>query len=211
MSGRGRRKIIRTGSTGQQERLCFRCGEFKLDDEKHFSPTPTGTLRCVCRACKKSENDARALAFPERAKASRLKWALANIEAIRNRKPGKRTPWERAKIGQRNHRAKFPHLHAQHEAKRKAQRLKATPSWAEPELINLIYAEAAARKLHVDHVVPLISPVVCGLHVHTNMALLTKSENSRKRNAFVPGYSGSLTLPVPRSVAESHKMPERFA
>jgi 5-methylcytosine-specific restriction endonuclease McrA len=58
----------------------------------------------------------------------------------------------------------------------------ATPEWADKKAIKAIYGEAKAAGLTVDHVIPLRGTNVCGLHVETNMQLLTKRENSRKGN-----------------------------
>lgn len=70
----------------------------------------------------------------------------------------------------------------------KRARLKnAVPVWADLELIELIYIEAKHRKLEVDHIIPLSSPLVCGLHVHNNMQLLPRLQNILKANRFVPG------------------------
>lgn len=73
-------------------------------------------------------------------------------------------------------------------ARRRAQKLNACPSWTDHKAIEAIYAEA--RRLtretgilhHVDHIYPLISPYVCGLHVVENLQILTKSENLSKGN-----------------------------
>jgi hypothetical protein len=46
---------------------------------------------------------------------------------------------------------------------------RAVPQWADMEIIELIYAEAVHRSLDVDHIIPLRSKLVSGLHVHTNM------------------------------------------
>ena len=35
---------------------------------------------------------------------------------------------------------------------------------------------------HVDHIVPLINPIICGLHVWTNFAVILKVDNLRKGN-----------------------------
>lgn len=40
----------------------------------------------------------------------------------------------------------------------------------------------------VDHIIPLISKDVCGLHVPENLRILTKTDNSRKGNKFDGTY-----------------------
>jgi hypothetical protein len=39
---------------------------------------------------------------------------------------------------------------------------------------------------HVDHVVPLVSDLVCGLHVAANFEIIPAAQNIRKRNRFWP-------------------------
>jgi hypothetical protein len=77
-------------------------------------------------------------------------------------------------------------------AKRRAAKLQATPAWADLAAIELIYAESARLtretgiEHHVDHVVPLQSILVCGLHCETNLKVLPGSENIRKHNRYWP-------------------------
>jgi endogenous inhibitor of DNA gyrase (YacG/DUF329 family) len=63
-----------------------------------------------------------------------------------------------------------------------------TPAWANLDAISAIYAESRRRtretgiKHEVDHFYPVISPLVCGLHVETNLRVITAFENKSKSN-----------------------------
>jgi len=69
----------------------------------------------------------------------------------------------------------------------------ATPSWADLKAIRAIYLECAriSRETgiphEVDHIVPITSPYVCGLHCEANLRIITKEENRKKKNSFSPG------------------------
>lgn len=77
---------------------------------------------------------------------------------------------------------------------RRAMKMRATPKWAEDEWeqILALYAEAARLqeetgvKYHVDHIIPLKSDLVCGLHCLANLRVITQRENNQKCNKFDP-------------------------
>lgn len=71
-------------------------------------------------------------------------------------------------------------------ARRDAQKLRAIPAWADKDEIRAIYAAAAASRLEVDHIVPLRSPFVCGLHVSANLQLIASRDNKTKGNRHWP-------------------------
>jgi hypothetical protein len=77
-------------------------------------------------------------------------------------------------------------------AARDALKIKATPSWAIGFFIEEAYRLAALRtkmlgyKWHVDHIVPLRSKLVCGLHVHNNLAVVPAVINIAKGNRHWP-------------------------
>lgn len=71
-------------------------------------------------------------------------------------------------------------------AARRALCSQATPGWADRESIRDVYSEARYMQMHVDHIVPLNHPLVCGLHVWENLQLLYQEDNLRKNNKFDP-------------------------
>lgn len=85
-------------------------------------------------------------------------------------------------------RADNPGAAAAQVARRRASILKATPSWADHSAIRTVYEEAKRLQAqdgmprHVDHIVPLRGRKVSGLHVHTNLQILTAKDNQVKGN-----------------------------
>ena len=75
-------------------------------------------------------------------------------------------------------------------AKRRARLLQALVPWADFEKIRAIYAECIKISKetgiahHVDHIIPLQSKYICGLHVETNLQILPWYENLTKLNKF---------------------------
>lgn len=61
----------------------------------------------------------------------------------------------------------------------------ATPKWANKKLINDMYLNRK-RGMHVDHIIPLKSKLVCGLHCEANLQYLGAVENIRKGNRYWP-------------------------
>ena len=79
---------------------------------------------------------------------------------------------------------------AKNNSHRKRKLEQATPMWSEVEAIKLVYLKRNEyRKLYgilyeVDHIIPIDSDTVCGLHVLANLQLLDKSLNSSKTNTY---------------------------
>lgn len=84
--------------------------------------------------------------------------------------------------------SEHPEAHAHHVGLRRTRKMQATPSWVDLTAIKAVYREASRlRKLtgtawHVDHVVPLKHPMVCGLHVPANLRVIPARENQAKHN-----------------------------
>jgi hypothetical protein len=77
---------------------------------------------------------------------------------------------------------------------RDAQKLRATAAWADKDHIQAFYDVAYAYKVafgikyEVDHIVPLRSNLVCGLHVGDNLQLLDPYQNKAKGNRYWPDH-----------------------
>ena len=69
---------------------------------------------------------------------------------------------------------------------REALKLQAVPAWADMEEIKYIYNLAKERGLEVDHIVPLRSKFVCGLHTPDNLRCIPKELNQMKSNRYWP-------------------------
>lgn len=71
-------------------------------------------------------------------------------------------------------------------AKRRALELQAVPRWADLTQIKTIYDKATTYGFEVDHIVPLKSDLVCGLHCWANLQLLDPAINRSKGNRSWP-------------------------
>ena len=81
------------------------------------------------------------------------------------------------------------HYYNAHCAKRKATILKATPPWFNELEVTRIYRKAyilrrCGSDVHVDHIIPLQSKTVSGLHCAANLQIISAADNLSKGNKF---------------------------
>jgi hypothetical protein len=116
--------------------------------------------------------------------------AYASSRAARAKRPGSATAYAN-EYYKKNSVTLQPKITAQ-TAKRYAQKVGATPAWADQKAILTFYQEAAKITAetgihhHVDHIVPILSTKVCGLHVQHNLQILEMTANIRKGNRHWP-------------------------
>lgn len=127
---------------------------------------------------------------PERNRELKRRWYKQNIsqEQERNRRWREKNPDKiRSKV-----------------MRRIAKKKQATPPWADHAAIDAIYAESVRLEQetgiahHVDHIYPLTSPFLCGLHIAENLQVLSAAENQSKSNRIWPGQLDVQKLPIKR-------------
>jgi len=88
------------------------------------------------------------------------------------------------------------------QANYRAQKLKSTPVWANKFFIREAYALAVLRtkivgsRFVVDHIVPLNSNLVCGLHCERNLRVIPERENLLKSNRHWPDMPTIHVKPI---------------
>lgn len=99
---------------------------------------------------------------------------------------------------QSNYRKSNPEIIRAYWAKYRAMKLQRTASWANLDKIKEVYSDcieinlAAAtagcsERFVVDHIIPLQGKNVSGLHIETNLQIITNFDNLIKSNKFIPG------------------------
>ena len=74
-------------------------------------------------------------------------------------------------------------------AKYRARKMRATPSWVNAKKIETIYINAdflrkSGVDVQVDHAIPLQGKLVSGLHVESNLKIISAHENRVKHNSY---------------------------
>lgn len=123
------------------------------------------------------------------AKAAGQRYYEKNRQAVIARAAAR--PKEERHYHKLNHKKSNPEYYKALVSVRKRRHRAATPPWITKEqklAMRQLYLEAqkltklTGERYVVDHMVPLINPDVCGLHVPWNLRVITQEENLKKSN-----------------------------
>ena len=152
-------------------KTCSRCKEEKPFDLFGSNKSTGDGLTCYCVPCKNKIQQ---------------EWRAVNPEKsiLHNKaRHAKKMEWQKAHPAITNAKA----------ARRRAAQLQRTPSGACFDSIKEFYTcakdleELTGIEFHVDHIIPLQGKLVSGLHVASNLQILTATENISKSNTFQVG------------------------
>lgn len=157
----------------------------------HLAPRYTLSWSCCeCRRISKNKYRARNV---ERLRAQDREYARLNAD---KRKEYAFNNAEKIKITSKRHASLHPEKQLARSSLRRAIKRQAVPRWLTKEQrgeIAKIYAlsqwmsSVTGEDFHVDHIYPLTSDFMCGLHVPFNLVVLSASDNIKKSNTWWPG------------------------
>jgi hypothetical protein len=137
----------------------------------------------------------------EKASALRTQWRISNPDKVRAfnntaTKKYRTENIEECRSRSRKWAKNNPDKSNATGAKRRAIKLRATPAWARLDVISDIYTIAAVYRAagiscEVDHIVPLKSTRVQGLHCEANLQLLLAVANLSKGNRWWPDMAAA--------------------
>lgn len=186
----------------ESTKTCNTCGQgFPRSEFFKDSSKPDG-LRKSCKTCTNKSHRSYVDKNREFVASYKAAWWLPRAEKLReaaranykkNAEHAKFVVSQWAKANREKVRAikrKWKRLNPEYErldaAARRLVAGRATPVWADLGAILRVYDEAKSNGLTVDHIVPLRSSLVCGLHCPDNLRAIPLSENASKGNRHWP-------------------------
>ena len=182
---------------------CTVCGVYKPLQSFGVNKAQKDGLNYLCKTCSAEKSAAYKKANAEKVKAYAAEYRSANKDyfkekskEFREKNPTYQVEWclknqDRARESWRVRNKRNRPYYASLETGRRTASKRATPAWRDASRIREIYKEAESRRaagedVHVDHIVPLRSKLVCGLHVEANLAIIPARENVVKSNRAWP-------------------------
>jgi 5-methylcytosine-specific restriction endonuclease McrA len=160
----------------------------------HVAPRKTkgSCLECVKEDWAIDNERRKAKPKSEAAKAAGRRYYEKNKALVKARANAR--PKEEITKQKQKHKKNNPDYYKSLTSVRKRRHREATPKWITAaqklEMRKLYLTAMQLTKITgvrhvVDHIVPLISPVVCGLHVPWNLQVITQDENLKKSNKLI--------------------------
>lgn len=189
-------------------KTCSKCGAAKPLSCYNKQSAPRTDFSTICKQCVAAYRRIWNAANTEKRRTQRINWRAANKDKTAAQ-DARRYAANKEKMDARVKAYKAAHPEATKAsnarwdknnpsrrtamvAQRRAMKHRAMPSWADEGAIAQAYALArlltarTGEKHHVDHIVPLKSTLVCGLHVEHNLQVIPASHNSQKKNYYWP-------------------------
>lgn len=119
----------------------------------------------------------------ERSKARQAEYYKANSDSL--------------KLQAAEYRRSHPEARKAMHAQQRVAKLQRTPAWADQKAVNQVYYDCEEINLAaatagcseffvVDHIIPLQGKLVSGLHISSNLQIITANANAEKSNKFIP-------------------------
>lgn len=185
-----------------RDSLCRACYAAKAREYRARNPEKVKASQRAHYAANKEKRDEHVKKWAaknlDRRREHRKKWRAENHEQARAcEKASYAKHRDKALARKKDYRAANTAKWTHYANQRRAARLQATPAWADLKAIEAVYQECAETTVttgvehHVDHIVPLKHPLVCGLHVHWNLRVIPGLENRQKANKLIV-FCGSV-------------------
>lgn len=195
---------LRSDRPGQPRASCKQCATQKQKDRYASNPEKYIARSADYQRSRPGYASDKAKAYrtakPEKVKADNQRYYKDNKEkAAADNKQWRSKNAEQRKAYLAEWNIKNADARAALHAKRRAAKLQAIPPWSNQQAIREFYIEAqfltkvTGDEYQVDHIVPLQSSEVCGLHVPANLRVIPAKLNSAKRNRYWP--DGFVEMP----------------
>ena len=172
-----------------QEKVCTKCLQILPIQDFVKRKSSRDGYRNECKTCNNKYHRKRLADSTEKRESEKLR--LKEI-----RKSWTLEKWEDYREQCRQYAKNNRHILLKNAGIRRARLLAATPSWSGCELesfaIEEIYHLSKLRekslnlRMNVDHIVPLSSDYVCGLHCASNLQIVSEKYNKSKNNRYWP-------------------------